>query len=111
MSAWVSRVLTTVGFVVLCHAAYSANQYKNLAMLSGFHATYPPLDVVVEVVAALAVIVVGQVLPVKFEPVALTADNVSRSQAEQLGRPEMMTFNHRGRDFYKRCKSATKAAK
>ena len=100
-----------MGFVVLSHAAYSANHYKNLALLSGFQASYPPLDVVVEAVIALAVIVVGQALPVKFEPVALTADLMSRSQAEQLGRPDMAMFNHRGREFFKRCKSAAKAEK
>ena len=75
-------------------------------MVSGFGAQYPPLDVIIESLSALGLILIGQVSPLKFEHVVLTADLASKSQAEQLGRPDLMLFNHRGRDLLKRMKAA-----
>ena len=105
--SFISRVFTILGFLVLCHAAYSANHYKNLSMLAGLGAKSLPVDVIIESLSALGLIMIGQVLPLKFEKVVLTADLASKTTAEQLGRPDMMLFNHRGKEFYKRMKSTT----
>ena len=104
--SYISRIFTILGFFVLCHAAYSANHYKNLSMLAGIGAKSLPIDVIIESLSALGLIMIGQVMPLKFEKVVLTADSASKTTAEQLGRPDMMVFNHRGKELFKRMKKS-----
>ena len=75
-------------------------------MLAGFGAKSLPIDVIIESLSALGLIMIGQVIPLKFEKVVLTADLASKTTAEQLGRPDMMVFNHRGKELFKRMKAA-----
>lgn len=65
------------------------------------------LQIVVECFSALGLLIIGQVLPLKFEPVIMTADRASKAQEESLGRPDINTFNHRSRELYKRSLNKT----
>mmetsp|Transcript_17545 Transcript_17545/g.16889 ORF Transcript_17545/g.16889 Transcript_17545/m.16889 type:complete len:111 (+) Transcript_17545:74-406(+) len=98
-----SKICSFVGLIFVLHAAYSANHYKTLSLVSGLGASlYPPIDVIIECFLALGVIVIGQILPLSFQPVILTADKASKSSEESLGRPDLMTFNHRSKELFMR---------
>jgi hypothetical protein len=57
-------------------------------------------QIIVECCGALSLLLVGQIFPLKFEPVIMTADRASKAQEESLGRPELNTFNHRSRELH-----------
>ena len=49
-------------------------------------------------------------MPLRFEPVIMTADRASKGQEESLGRPDMNTFNHRSRSLHNRAVNFQKVA-
>ena len=61
-----------------------------------------------ECFGSLVLIVIGQMMPLKFEPVILTADRASKSQEESFG-TDFITFNHRSRDLKKRADNYLKS--
>ena len=66
------------------------------------------LQIIVECFGALATIVIGLLIPIRFEPVIMTADRASRAHEESFS-TDFTTFNHRSRDLKKRSENYLKS--
>ena len=74
-----------IGFIVIFHAAYSANQYKSLSNLSNTEFSGNlPLDVLIECVVAFAVIAFGQLSNVKFRNATISNDQRWTSMGNKI---------------------------
>ena len=63
----ISTTLTTLGFLLLLHAGYSVSHFRSLLTFLGVAAdsvSVPPMDVWVEVLAGLALCLVGGIIGV-----------------------------------------------
>eukprot|EP01041_Mallomonas_annulata_P000618 gene618-1192_t len=94
----ISNIIVCIGTLMLLHAVYSAHHFKSLAAKIGQldDVSIPPMDVVVEAGVSFIIILVGQLLPLNFTPIRITESKVYKSWEENMGRPDYLTFNHRG---------------
>ena len=56
----------------------------------------------------MTITIVGLIMPLKFDPVIMTADRASRSHEETFS-TDFTTFNHRSRDLKKRSENYLKS--
>mmetsp|Transcript_4017 Transcript_4017/g.6235 ORF Transcript_4017/g.6235 Transcript_4017/m.6235 type:complete len:104 (-) Transcript_4017:192-503(-) len=100
----ISKALNFLGLILLAHAAYSAHHYKGIVAALGMtgDVSMPPADVIIETAVAFALVVIGQIAPMKMIPVRISSEKISKSWEETMQRPEFATFNHRGRALFKR---------
>jgi len=97
------------GWLVLLHAAYSANHYRSLVKLIGSEVTadqFLPHDIIIELAIALLLILIGIVAPLKLRRIFLTSNVQSKSFPEAFARSDFMVFNHRGKHLKSRIERA-----
>lgn len=88
------QVAMAVGLLLLGHASYSTIQYREQLKFSDGAFVRPPIEIVVELVAALlACLVAGVSSFGAFSSISLQADNNRVVELPEL--VDFMTFNHR----------------
>lgn len=102
-------ILTTIGSLLILHAAYSCLHYRSLAVAADLPDTSsPPADVVVEVIFGFFSCLVGQLLCGPFHQVRVSGGpllgSIRKSRAEIVA-PAYRTrdfdlFNTRTKEFY-----------
>uniref|UniRef100_A0A1B0BG20 Membrane magnesium transporter n=1 Tax=Glossina palpalis gambiensis TaxID=67801 RepID=A0A1B0BG20_9MUSC len=93
-----NKILLTIGFLSLAHAAYSAAHYRTFLRLTEQEFTKLPLDIVVQIVVSLIMIIYYVVQVVgNFKEIRATVDMQAKSWDTLGNFPSFYHFNHRGK--------------
>ena len=65
----VRSIFTLIGIILLFHAGYSAHHFRRLLSSTDDSVELPPSDVVLECCISFALIMFGQIWPIKVLPV------------------------------------------
>ena len=100
----VRSIFTFIGIILLFHAGYSAHHFRRLLSSTDDSVELPPSDVVLECCISFALIMFGQIWPIKVLPVRFGKTTNLRRWDESIGAGDFKGFNHRGRLLAKRMK-------
>ena len=90
-------IVTYIGLILMIHAGYSAHHFRRLMISSDEDLSLPPNDVIIECYIAFALVIFGQVYPIKLVPVRYSKSSNMRRWNDSFGTQDFSTFNHRGR--------------
>ncbi|XP_018325877.1 membrane magnesium transporter 1 [Agrilus planipennis] len=107
----IHRLIVTIGFLSLFHAAYSAAQHRSYLRLNELEFTHLPSDIIAQGIISLFVIMYGVMYVAgDFRDIKASADLENKSWESFRNVPSFYTFNHRGKAFSPTYVSITKSA-
>ena len=80
---------------------YSANQIKSLSVDAGRDVSFPPSDILIELLLSFFILLFSQLMESKLYPVKLPKDMKTKHYNEILIRPEYNVYSHRLHDVIK----------
>ncbi|ERL86826.1 ER membrane protein complex subunit 5 [Dendroctonus ponderosae] len=94
------KLVLSLGFLSMFHAAYSAAQHRSYLRLNELDFTGLPSDIFLQALLSLLIIMYG-VLNVagNFKEIKASADLDSKSWETFRNIPSFYTFSHRGKSF------------
>ncbi|GJQ70055.1 hypothetical protein Trydic_g22536 [Trypoxylus dichotomus] len=94
------RLILTLGFLSLFHAAYSAAQHRSYLRLNELEFTGLPLDITIQTIASFFVIMYGVLyIAGDFKEIKASADLENKTWETFRNISSFYMFNHRGKAF------------
>lgn len=98
MSSSVHKLIITVGFMSLLHAAYSAAQHRSYLRITEQQFTSLPFDIILQGIVSLFLTMYGvMAVAGDFKEIRATVDLEEKSWETLRNLPSFYVFNHRGR--------------
>ena len=99
-----STILSGLGVLLLFHSAYSALQYRSILLSAvdipeHLNPDRPPLDAIVEVIAAFGLCLLGQLLSESFQGVRATTSSAGTKKGGRKAMSSTSAPAYKTRDF------------
>ncbi|CAG9766026.1 unnamed protein product [Ceutorhynchus assimilis] len=100
MAGTIHKLILTVGFLSMFHAAYSAAQHHSYLRLNELEFTRLPFDIILQAITSLFMIMYAVLnLAGEFKEIRASADLDNKSWETFRNVPSFYTFCHRGQSL------------